>query len=245
MDVETIQRLFVDAMASDTFTRYSTRAGEWNIAGNCDDPQTVVLYSRQTGNIKRALDGRFLPGIELTLKVVCRHCLWCRKKKALHWAYRAETEIAQASRNWFCTFTLNPDNHVRMRWLAASKIGNFEGQPPRKKFELVAKEVGKEFTKTLKRIRKNTGHSFRYLVVTEIHDSDKTSPEMRGNPHLHALIHEKPGQLIRKADIQSEWSLGYSNVKLCDVGAGWYLTKYLTKATEGRIRPSLWYGSSH
>ena len=70
MDVESIQRLFVDAMSSDTFTRYSTRAGEWNIAGQCDDPQTVVLYSRQTGNIKRALSNKPLPGIELTLKVV-------------------------------------------------------------------------------------------------------------------------------------------------------------------------------
>lgn len=244
MDVESIQRLFVDAMSSDTFTRYSTRAGEWNIAGQCDDPQTVVLYSRQTGNIKRALSNKPLPGIELTLKVVCRHCLWCRKKKALHWAYRAEHEIAQASRTWFCTFTLRPDQHVRMEWLAASKIGNFDLQRPWKKFELTSQEIGKEFTKFLKRLRKNTKTSFRYLVVSEIHDSEDTSPEMRGRVHLHALIHEKPGQLIRKRDIQDEWTLGHSSVKLADVGAGWYLTKYLTKALEGRIRPSIGYGKT-
>lgn len=244
MDVETIQRIFVQAMASDTFRQTGTRSGEWNLAQGCEDPGTVVLWSRSTGLAKylRKEAPPPPPGIELRLNVVCRRCDWCRKRKSLIWAYRAEREIERAPRTWFGTLTLNPDNHVRMNWIAATKIGDFWSAPRAKKFELVSREIGRELTLTLKRLRKNTGSSFRYLAVTEIHDSEKTSEAMRGNAHLHVLLHELPNQPITKRALEAEWTLGFTQWRLADKGAGWYLSKYLTKAVETRTRASLQYG---
>lgn len=244
MDVEAIQRLFVRGMASDTFTRHSNRAGTWDLSQGCESPVPVVLYSKQTGLAKNFRpDFKGVPGIELNLLTRCRRCGWCLKRKTWEWATRAETEIQRAQRTWFGTLTLRPDEHIRMEWKAATKIGNFAAQAPRKKFELLSNETGREVTLFFKRLRKNNPHcQIRYLCVTEIHDGPETSPELRGRPHIHLLIHEAPGQLLTKRSLEREWELGFTKFRLADKGIGWYISKYVSKASESRVRASLNYG---
>lgn len=245
MDVEAIQRLFVEAMASDTFTRHGSRSGTWNLAQGCEEPVPVTLHSRATGLAKNITPRKWkpIPMIELVLLTRCRHCGWCLKRKSWEWATRAETEIERAQRTWFGTLTFRPDEHIRLEYVAMTKIGNFASLAPRKKFELLTNETGREVTLFFKRLRKNNPLChIRYLAVTEIHNSDRTSPEMRGRPHIHLLVHEFPGQLLTKRALEAEWSLGFQNWKLADKGAGWYVSKYVSKASEARVRASLRYG---
>lgn len=233
-------------MSSDTFVRLGLRRGEWDLSQGCENPFPVVLHSRTTGMFKylNSLGLKRPAGMELILHTRCRHCGWCRRRKSYEWATRAESEIEMSQRTWFGTLTLNPDNHVRMEWLAASKIGNFAQASSRKKFELTSLQIGREVTLFFKRLRKNNpGSKIRYLCVTEIHDSEKTSPEMRGRPHVHLLMHEYPGLPITKRALEQEWTLGFQKWKLCDKGAGWYLAKYVSKASEVRVRASLGYGA--
>jgi len=232
-------------MASDTFTRLGLRRGEWDLSQGCESPVPVTLHSRQTGLAKYLARRSMIapPGIELILHTRCRKCGWCLRRKSWEWALRAETEIERAERTWFGTLTLSPANHIRLEYVAASKYRDFAEASSRKKFERTSSEIGRELTLFFKRFRKNNPECrIRYLAVTEIHDSEKTSPEMRGRPHIHLLVHEFPGQLVLKRALEAEWSLGFQNWKLADKGAGWYLSKYVSKASEVRVRASLGYG---
>lgn len=111
------------------------------------------------------------------------------------------------------------------------------------KSRLLAKEAAIELTKFLKRLREAASVPLRYLAVTEYHMSAKTSPEMRGRPHLHLLIHELAGQPVRKSAIVASWTLGHLQAKLVDGNkAALYIAKYLSKETDVRIRASQNYG---
>ena len=95
----------------------------------------------------------------------------------------------------------------------------------------------------LKRLRKNSGHAFRYLLVTERHDSVKTAPELRNRPHLHMLLHEFANQPLRKSFLEQEWPYGFSSWRLTQGNAAaFYVSKYISKAAEVRTRASLQYG---
>ena len=98
--------------------------------------------------------------------------------------------------------------------------------------------IGRQFTLGFKRLRKNTGASIRFVLVAERHKS--------GAPHFHALIHEAVGSPpVRYADLYRDlWSLGFSKYKLAEKGHASYVTKYLTKSSEARVRASLRYGQT-
>jgi hypothetical protein len=110
----------------------------------------------------------------------------------------------------------------------------------------------------------------RYLMVGEAHngarrDSLVEPSVVSGRPHFHGLIHEKragtlvlPGEEIRiwRSDLNRfatglcdgafarlQWPYGFSRFELCDSPkAALYLTKYLDKAADYRVRASLGYG---
>lgn len=254
MDIEQLERLALRALSHGA-TRHSYRNVEWDISGNCENPLPRVLYSNKTGNLKnithhmnngvitkRTLKPR--PAMQVILHVPCRKCRNCLALKAWKWKHRAIWEIAQAERTWFGTLTLRPEEHYKVDLLArtherniaeADYVGVFDGR---------ARETGKLATKYFKRLRKETGQSFRYLLVTEIHDSKDTSDVMRGRPHLHVLLHEFADQPFRKELLQRQWPHGFSNWKLVeDVKAAWYITKYVSKALDARVRASIKYGA--
>lgn len=176
----------------------------------------------------------------VTLTVRCRKCEWCLRQRALNWARKAQDEIKASCRTWFATYTGNPNEQYR--WLSAARMHSAEGSVPfesyneQDRFRAICRAAGPDITRYVKRIRKQSGASIRYLIVTEKHQS--------GLPHWHALIHEDDwARPIRKAVLKEQWVHGFSQFKLVEnQGAAWYLCKYLSKDLATRVRSSLQYG---
>jgi len=233
-------------MSSESFERLGARRGIWDVSMDCDDPIPVTLHSRATGQFKNwTKDGvKRVPGIELTLLTACRRCPVCLLKKSRLWAYRALTEIDKSERTWFGTLTTNPETDVWIDANAGTRKRDFWLQPEGKKFDQRAQVMGIEVTKFLKRIRKNCGVPFRYLLVTEEHNSRETGSLKRSRPHCHLLIHEFPGRPLRKTILETSWNHGYSQWRLTtgERRVAWYVSKYISKAMNARVRASLGYG---
>jgi len=245
MDAEAIQRMFVHALADEGFIRSGNRIGTWDVSRGCEDPIAVTQSSRQTGLAKNLRKpGYTIPVIELVLLTPCRSCPTCLRRHARLWASRAVEETNESARTWFGTLTARPDVHVWIDAVAATRTRDFWSLPSGKKFELQSKVIGEEVTKYLKRLRKESGHRIRYLCVTEVHDGEKTSDFMRGRPHIHVLLHEFAGQQFPKEMLERQWRHGFTKFRLVDNArhAAWYVSKYISKASEARTRASLGYG---
>lgn len=201
----------------------------------------------------------------------CRRCEECLRKRAARWRYRAVAECEQAPRTWFGTLTLRPEEHYRIDALARQSERNWHDLTDHAISGLRMRGVGKELTKWLKRVRKNSGVPFRYLAVTEIHTGEKRSRikdrevqqhAITGYPHIHLLVHEVNGEepLLKKHlsgrwddkcsvwETPPSWTLGFTKFKLLppdDKQKGaMYLCKYLSKAMDARVRASIDYGNN-
>lgn len=235
-----------------TVHRASDRVGpsstvEWDVSGRCQRPATLELYARTSSAIK-CLTGkfpRFAPSKtgfrRVILHTECRKCLVCRRKRQMKWFHRSRQEYELASRNWFGTLTLSPEQHfmceTRIRDALAKQGVDFEALSGPEKFSERAKEVGKLVTLWLKRVRKNSGSPLRYLLVCEAHKS--------GLPHVHVLMHEQDIAFpLRWKVLASAWQWGFCKFNLAkDTRSALYLTKYLTKALDVRVRASQNYGN--
>lgn len=178
------------------------------------------------------------PQMYVNMSVPCRKCKPCLKARARLWTNRARIETKVALRTWFCTFTLRPTAHHTYLMRARQKyspMGDFEILEPLEQFTRIHNEIGKDFTKYFKRLRKHQDKEggLRYLLVCEAHKS--------GLPHYHALIHEY-GPAIGKRIIQGNWQAGFSSAKLADEKSAFYVTKYLSKDILARVRASKKYG---
>lgn len=169
------------------------------------------------------------------------------------WLARAMHEIRESNRTWFGTLTLRPEAHYEMqsRGLVAATARSIPTKElsVRDVEQLQWKEVAKELTKFLKRLRKATGSgSLRYMLVQEVHTGERITrggPHITGLPHYHLLLHEVSSeQPIKYRDLEAAWHLGFVRFKLVDeqVKAALYVSKYLGKANEGRVRASIGYG---
>lgn len=254
-------QLIYRAMDAGTHPDPLVRKLEWDISNGCGQPHIVnlvsdltdrsIMASRPHQHIERFEDGTFT--VKSSMKVVkirkdildnsikqpyyidlvtpCRtKCEVCRQHRAKVWAQRAYHETAYSSRTWFMTLTCSPHQRVRAHILARQKYGN-------ETFNSISKIVMSWFTLYLKRVRKQSGVKFRYLLAVE--------PHKDGFPHLHVLIHER-GQEIRKRLLEAQWrSIGITSCELVQNGkASAYVTKYIAKQFEARIRASLKYGRS-
>lgn len=243
-DVESIQRLFAKAIGSDSFSRLGPRRGVWDISRGCEDPLPVTKFSRATGLAKNIANGRRPTMIEIVLLTPCRRCGTCLRKHAWHWSGRAATETERASRTWFGTLTCSPERHFWIDRACSTRQWDFAGRSQQQQFAERAQVLGIEVTKYLKRIRKNSGCQIRYLSVCEIHDGKDTSADMRGRPHIHMLVHEYAGQPVQKALLDASWKWGFSRWRLVKGNreAAWYVTKYVSKSMDVRVRASIGYG---
>lgn len=245
MDAEAIQRLFVAAMSDEAFERRGSRLGVWDVSRGCEDPVKVTYASRATGLAKNLRKpGYRVPVIEMVLLTPCRSCPTCLKRHARLWAGRAASECEAGVRTWFGTLTLRPDVHVWIDQLCATRKRDFWTLPIGKKFAAQSEVLAQEITKYLKRVRKQSGARIRYLCVTEVHDGPSTSDFMRGRPHVHLLLHEGPGPQLTKSVLESQWRHGFTQFRLVNSSnhAAWYISKYVSKASEARTRASLGYG---
>lgn len=212
--------------------RESLSTVRWEAAaGRCERPSMQELYSFCIDPVTGRKSKRYIH-----MSVKCRQCKPCLKERAYLWTTRAKTEIDLSSRTWFCTFTIAPEHRVKFRILASKKIGcRVEDLEPIECYKAIYNEISREFTKYLKRVRKNSKSNFRFIMVAEKHKD--------GFPHLHAFFHEK-GRPIRKALLQKEWPFGYTTFKICDRSTVGYVTKYLSKQALARVRASLRYGTT-
>lgn len=189
---------------------------------------------------RRRASPSFSPPKVLTayLSVRCRKCTECRQAKSRLWAARAFSELKVHQRTWFCTMTVAP----AVRFVMASKVSSrikesLTHMHATEQNRLLFQELSTEVTKWIKRIRKNSGARFRYLLAME--------PHADGFPHVHALIHQVAGSVTQR-DIRDAWNLGtITEAKLVDESdkrVPWYVCKYISKHSQTRVRASLRYG---
>lgn len=183
-------------------------------------------------------------GMKLTVHVRCRKCEKCKRARQFHWVHRARNEIASAERTWFATLTMRPALHRVVIDLARRagdrKVNDFDALPPAQRFNELAKVGGQYVTRWLKRVRKQSGTTFRYLSIVEQH-----SLALKGLPHWHLLLHENSGPIGERV-WRGQWRHNgvceFTLVDPLDAKAPFYATKYLTKSALVRVRASLQYG---
>lgn len=213
----------------------------WDVSGDCEKPPERFFKSQRPKSFLPTVVGHEfgwylvptrLPELQsgqllfMTITVRCRQCASCLKARARHWAARAFSETKISTRTWFCTYTVSPEHRMRVRLLARRKYNSED-------FVSCTKILSEFFTKYLKRVRKESGVKFRYLLAVEAHED--------GFPHLHALIHEN-GFEVSKRCLQGQWPYGFSSVKLATPETARYVTKYISKQARSRVRASLHYG---
>lgn len=230
--------LAAEAMGSD-LGPYGAR--RWRFAGNCSAPVEMRLAGRPDKLLvnlgiqpDKALNGH--------LEARCRKCAPCRAYRSQKWAAKACAELQAAERTWFGTLTLSPENRVAALYRAQIKVSrggsDWSELDDNRRFTELCAVLGKELTLMLKRVRKNSGASFRYLLVVEAHKD--------GFPHFHILLHEHDTQ-VRKATLDAAWKLGFTKWRLVkDRGPepAFYVCKYLAKSALARIRSSQEYGQA-
>jgi hypothetical protein len=150
-------------------------------------------------------------------------------------------ELRLATRTWFATLTLTPEQAVRARFAGERHLTvrghSLDEVGEGELFRATAHAVSPEITRWLKRIRKNSGARLRYILVCEAHRS--------GVPHWHGLIHEYDGKVSARK-LEASWRYGISHFRLVDgrdKRTAFYVAKYLGKSALTRVRASEHYGS--
>lgn len=177
----------------------------------------------------------------------CRRCPTCLAYKRKMWTARAMRELQFAQRTWFGTITLNPAARFRLaneaRQTCRKSGVDYDAQDTDTQFRDVVRMLNTRVTRWLKRVREESEASLRYLLVVERHRD--------GSPHLHCLVHERPGSVPVSGRVLSrQWSeLGFTQFRLVKAGpdqppgrVAYYVCKYLAKDPLSRIRASLAYG---
>lgn len=243
--------------AGEAVDRESLIRFHWNAASGCESPVTLEHFAKP-GPIQDLVEGRrwFMntPGLYyrrnhdwpvwLIVKVPCRKCAACLRIRAATWRERAFAETKAAPRTWLCTFTLTHDEQYRALLLArkwmAERSRSFEEESEPNQFCARVRAINPEITRYVKRVRKQSGASLRYLWVAERHMGGGVHD---GLPHFHALFHEvDETRPLRKSVLKEQWRLGFSTFKLAEPHAAYYLCKYLSKDLATRVRGSLKYG---
>lgn len=151
------------------------------------------------------------------------------------------SEAKSAVRTWFLTLTFRPEFRLRARSSATVRLArsgvDFDALGQREQYEELVKEYTPETQRFIKRVRKNSGRTIRYLLVWEAHKT--------GEPHAHMLLHEVDGSVTYRC-IEDAWQAGFSQAKLIpasDPRAVAYATKYINKSAQTRVRASSRYGA--
>lgn len=243
IDIQAARLLAARAML-DGGIRRSAATFEWNVSGSCSEPVGVQLDGRPEGTPRYVT---VAPGTEhpifISLEVPCRQCPNCLRYRAGMWMHRARVETALALRTWFSTLTIAPEEQYKTLLLARAKAQGqgiiWDDLAPAEQFQRRCDAVSRQVTLYLKRVRKQSGAKLRLCLVAEKHKS--------GDPHFHALVHEVKGTVTER-QLSGQWLLGFSKHRLVKEDDNHrhaaYVTKYLSKSSEARVRASLRYGQT-
>lgn len=239
----------IDVALASGGRRLTAMSVDWDISGDCTDSFQMELYGR--ADIDKVGDGRWQtirPMIQNTpqrlfIHTRCRRCVRCLRMRARRWYGATMVEVKASTRTWFGTLTLSPANQFRALSQARAKLGaqstDFDALTEHEQFVARHVAIGTELTKYIKRVRKNSGAKFRYLLIAEKHKS--------GDPHYHMLVHERPlGGVVPHRILSKAYQLGFEKWRLIDPhdpkdNPG-YLCKYLSKSLSARVRASQGYG---
>ena len=173
----------------------STSSWEWDCSGGCENPVYMELEGRWDVPVNMPDEYRDVPEMEilwhegkfyfrdvwkrklplaLQMQMPCRKCGPCLKRRAHHWRMRAENETRSAAVTWFGTMTCTPHHHAMASYAAERRLKSrgipFSELSAEQQFLASVRELNLEITKYLKRVRKETGASLRYICVVEAHD---------------------------------------------------------------------------
>lgn len=183
-------------------------------------------------------------GIRVTVQVRCRECPNCLEARRRLWRRRTVAEWEASARSWWGTLTLRPAAHDYYKRRAQQeqdiRANPFEGLDASGQFLARHRQIGVELTLWLKRVRKNSKANFRYIIVSEAHES--------GLPHYHFMLSESSEDEGKvKYDImRNAWRAGFVKINLVqDKRAAGYVCKYLGKSLLARVRASKHYGSAN
>lgn len=220
-----------EAIRALQFIAASTGGNTAQLSGSCQLPRKVRLMAyaawEKTASVVAA--------------VRCRRCPNCLKYRASKWSQKGIVEVRASQRTWFGTLTVRPETRFQYRMLTEHRLtegGQQVDSASARYFREHVKDLGREITLFIKRVRKNSGARMRYLLVAERHKD--------GYPHFHVLIHEVHGSApVTKAILEKAWQAGFSNWRLVSQDQPkvvYYVTKYLTKSALTRVRASFRYG---
>lgn len=180
------------------------------------------------------------PSHVVTFHVRCRTCEPCRKARAVHWRARgieeARRSAAAFGRTWFGTMTLSPERRFLLLSEARARYADFDGWSPDRRCNTLADIAYTEVQRYLKRVRKESGATIKFMVVAEKHQ-DHT-------PHFHILVHEVDDKnTVGERTLRKQWTWGHSKFNVAkDEKAVFYATKYIAKDAITRVRASKGYG---
>jgi hypothetical protein len=226
----------------------------WNIAGRCVRPVDMVHIGRDSHEYSLAglragtLSSAWQDNRMLRLRVPCRQCDDCLRKRRTKWGRGAVSEFRTSSRSWFGTLTFRPEFRYRLKAAVAMRLlaegRRLEELEPVEQFRELCKEAGPLVTRFLDRLRNGPGRKdgeqqriqFRYLLTVE--------PHADWFPHYHILIHEISDLMpIRENFLSAQWTHGHCKWRLVkDDRAAKYVAKYLGKFSMARVRASKEYG---
>lgn len=212
-------------------------------------PVQVPGFAPETGDPHRRV---CVNRVELAVR--CRKCPACRKWRCHCWQGRMLDEMRYGARTWFCTYTLK-EGVAHLLLLRAiqryeQRGGIWEQASPHEKFRAHCREMGVEFQKYLKRLRRE-GLAFRYVRIFE--------PQGKGTPHIHALVIEESYKSTAWGPLNDEWAkaapddpalarfkgYGFAKIKLVEDErkAARYVTKYMFKdVAQTKVAASLQFG---
>ena len=249
-----------------TFSQTSINTWTWDVAGQCRNPSSIFVRGRPTQTVGRRKRHHPIHGevgvlgeresesglpVHGELTVRCRKCDPCLRFRRAQWTSRALAELQDqrlhGRRTWFGTLTLAPDRHVEFEAQAARRCRNssvdWYSRHPDDKFRRYVREVYHEVQLFFKRLRKNSGCRFRYIIVAEKH-----TQQLSGYAHFHLLLFEQEGS-VRKGSgnkspvagtLEVEWKLGHSHWRLVrddepERKVAGYVAKYLSKDLASRV----------
>lgn len=171
----------------------ATKGESWELHWEFDCTAPIVV--NWTGRKVRGYDGPLPYLVAEFLR--CRKCKACDVTRSRYWAGRAVTEYESAERTLMGTFTLSPDEHALLDLRVSKDVPGFHNGTLEERTRLRTSYFGQELTRWLKRVRKAArdrgqpvSGNVRYMLVSEVHDSENTNPWMRHRPHFHVLLHE-------------------------------------------------------
>ena len=185
--VRDVRRIASHALLHGAVAVNPTRVA-WDVSGDCLNSRYVEIWGREEKRPRRLRPATveefskiirdaplFAGSVAIEMETRCRKCRNCLRARAANWTFRAKSELAVAARTWFGTLTLGPQEQSLMGYRARARLSaggtDFDRLSEEEQFQERHREIGRELTLWLKRVRKESEAPLRFILVAEAHKS--------------------------------------------------------------------------